>query len=266
MRLKSSKDAPGYADPDGAGATARSRTASVSPPKGEKPEGRAQMSGGAAHRSSGSSDMSKNRDAKDARPLSKAEAARASLLAAAKTCLLEVGYANLSTRRVAEGAGVPLSQIHYHFGSKSGMVLALLQAENERLLDRQRVMYAEDRPLSSRWKTAVGYLQDDMETGYVRVLHEMMAAAWSDAELAAEVRALLGGWQELLAGVATEAEQLVGGYGPFSPAEVVMLVGAVFIGGESFLLLGMEKYETALWAALEKFGSLIEAYEMKAGM
>ena len=28
------------------------------------------------------------------------------------------GYANLSTRRVADSAGVPLSQIHYHFGSK----------------------------------------------------------------------------------------------------------------------------------------------------
>jgi hypothetical protein len=143
------------------------------------------------------------------------------------------------------------------------MVLALLKAENERLLDRQRVMYAEDRPLSSRWKAAISYLREDMETGYVRVLHEMMAAAWSDAELASEVRAILGGWQALLIGVASEAEKLVGGYGPFSPAEVVMLVGAVFVGGESFLLLDLHDYEPALWTALEKFGHLIEAYEAK---
>ena len=52
--------------------------------------------------------------------------------------LLAVGYANLSTRAVAEAAEVPLSQIHYHFGSKQQLILAVLEAENERLLDRQR--------------------------------------------------------------------------------------------------------------------------------
>ena len=63
---------------------------------------------------------------------------RASILAAARACLLAEGYANLSTRRVAEAAGVPLSQIHYHFGSKQQLILAVLEAENERLLERQR--------------------------------------------------------------------------------------------------------------------------------
>ena len=43
---------------------------------------------------------------------------RLRILAAAKGVLMEAGYANLSTRGIAEAAGVPLSQIHYHFGSK----------------------------------------------------------------------------------------------------------------------------------------------------
>ena len=43
---------------------------------------------------------------------------RLRILAAAKGVLLDAGYANLSTRGIAEAAGVPLSQIHYHFGSK----------------------------------------------------------------------------------------------------------------------------------------------------
>ena len=45
-------------------------------------------------------------------------------------CLLADGYANLSTRAVAEAAEVPLSQIHYHFGSKQQLILAVLEAEN----------------------------------------------------------------------------------------------------------------------------------------
>ena len=40
------------------------------------------------------------------------------ILAAARACLLRSGYAAVSTRAVADDAGVPLSQIHYHFGSK----------------------------------------------------------------------------------------------------------------------------------------------------
>ena len=43
----------------------------------------------------------------------------------------------LSTRDVAAAAGVPLSQIHYHFGSKQGLVLALFEYLNAQLLDRQ---------------------------------------------------------------------------------------------------------------------------------
>jgi AcrR family transcriptional regulator len=43
---------------------------------------------------------------------------RERLLVAARSCLADEGYAGLSTRRVAARAGAPLSQIHYHFGSK----------------------------------------------------------------------------------------------------------------------------------------------------
>ena len=66
---------------------------------------------------------------------------RAAILAAARDCLLRDGFANLSTRNVAEEAGVPLSQIHYHFGSKRQLILAVLDAENARLLERQRAMF-----------------------------------------------------------------------------------------------------------------------------
>ena len=46
----------------------------------------------------------------------------------------------LSTRDVAAAAGVPLSQIHYHFGSKQGLVLALFEYLNAQLLDRQNAI------------------------------------------------------------------------------------------------------------------------------
>jgi len=65
------------------------------------------------------------------------------LLEAAKKVLRQNGYSGLSTRDVAAAAGVPLSQIHYHFGSKQGMVLALFEYLNAQLLDRQNALFGD---------------------------------------------------------------------------------------------------------------------------
>ncbi|HEY6570855.1 MAG TPA: helix-turn-helix domain-containing protein, partial [Candidatus Limnocylindrales bacterium] len=124
---------------------------------------------------------------------------RATILAAARERLLAVGYANLSTRAVAEAAEVPLSQIHYHFGSKQQLILAVLEGENARLLERQRTMYAGSEPLWRQWDQACDFLEADLESGYVRVLQEMIAAGWSDPEVASAVREFVGGWYRLLA-------------------------------------------------------------------
>ena len=53
----------------------------------------------------------------------RSSAARADLLQAARVVMRRDGLASLSTRSVATEAGAPLSQIHYHFGSKQGLLL-----------------------------------------------------------------------------------------------------------------------------------------------
>ena len=97
----------------------------------------------------------------------------AALLEAARQVLRQTGYAGLSTRGVAEAAGVPLSQIHYHFGSKEGMILALFEYLNAQLIDRQNAMFGDESlTLSQQWDRACDYLDDDIASGYVRILHE----------------------------------------------------------------------------------------------
>lgn len=187
--------------------------------------------------------------------------ARQILIEAAEACLLESGYARLSTRRVAEAAGVPLSQIHYHFGSKQQLILAVLEDQNRRLLGRQERLYAAAMPLWRQWEQACAYLEEDLESGYVRVLQEMIAAGWSDPEIAAAVRDQLRGWLELLTGVARAAAERMGGYGPFTPEEVVALVANVFVGVESTILLGVTEAEVPARSALRKMGELIRAAE-----
>jgi AcrR family transcriptional regulator len=202
-----------------------------------------------------------NRAARPARsPAAPRVDTRAQLLAAARACLVQEGYARFSTRRVADLAGVPLSQISYHFGSKQGLVLALLEADNQRLLQRQAATFAEPMPFSARWERACDHLEEDLTSGYVRVLQEMIAAGWSDPEVARAVRASLLGWHELLTGLAEEAARSFGGLGPFTPAEVAALVGPAFLGAEALILLGQDGAVPAR-QALRRVAAVIRSME-----
>jgi AcrR family transcriptional regulator len=186
---------------------------------------------------------------------------RAQLLAAARDCLLQEGYARFSTRRVADLASVPLSQISYHFGSKQGLVLALLEAENLRLLQRQAATFTEPMPLSARWERACDHLEEDLASGYVRVLHEMIAAGWSNPEVARAVQANIQGWHDLLTGLAEEAGQRFGGLGPFTAGEIAALVGTAFLGSEALILLGHEGATYPARQALRRVAAVIRALE-----
>jgi AcrR family transcriptional regulator len=186
---------------------------------------------------------------------------RTRILAAAKTSLLRVGYARLSTRVIAETAGVPLSQIHYHFGSRQKLVLELLEQENRRLLGRQAAMYGSDMPLWKQWEQACDFLDDDLESGYVRVLQEMVAAGWSDAEIARSVGQDIRGWFDLLAGVARRAEERFGNLGPFTPEEVAALAGLPFLGAETVILLGLDDTVIAARSGLRRIGHVLRALE-----
>jgi AcrR family transcriptional regulator len=184
------------------------------------------------------------------------------LLEAAKKILRQNGYSGLSTRDVATAAGVPLSQIHYHFGSKQGLVLALFEYLNSQLLDRQNAMFGNTKlKLSEQWNLACEYLDDDIASGYVRVAHELIAASWADPAVAKVLRAGIMGWVELVTNVTRRTEYSLG---PFSPEEIAALVANAFIGAESLYLLGVEKKGMPVRQALRRVGDLIRILESGA--
>ena len=182
---------------------------------------------------------------------------RSAIVAAARERLLADGYANLSTRAVAEAAEVPLSQIHYHYGSKLQLILAVLAAENARLLDRQRTMFDAPEPLWVRWELACDFLETDVASGYVRILQEMIAAGWSDAEVAASVREMVGGWYRLLGEVARREEKQGADLFGFTPEEVAALMATPFLGAEELILLGVQEETLPIRSALRKVGVIL---------
>jgi hypothetical protein len=123
-------------------------------------------------------------------------------------------------------------------------------------------MYGDDLPLWKQWEQACDFLEDDLHSGYVRILQEMIAAGWADTEIAQHVRGLLRGWFTLLVGVAERAESQLGGLGPFTAADVATLAGDAFIGAEALILLGLDGTDGVDHrVALRRVGELLRHHE-----
>jgi AcrR family transcriptional regulator len=188
---------------------------------------------------------------------------RALILDAARDALSRDGYTKTTTRAIAELAGVQLSLVHYHFRTKQQLLAAVLARENERLLGRQRELYASSEPLATKWLTACAYLREDLRTGYVRILWELWAVGLADAELAARWREALAGWRNLLTEVATEWETEHQLDLPLAPRALATLVANAFLGAEAEILAGVSEDEAPHLEALESIAQLIEWAERR---
>jgi AcrR family transcriptional regulator len=186
---------------------------------------------------------------------------RTNILDGAVAVLQRDGLSDLSIRKVATAAAVPLSQVHYHFGSKQGLLLAILARDSERLLARQSEMYAEDTPLWKQWEQACDFYDDDLASGYVRNLMEMIAAGWSDPDVAQAVRDLQMQWQALLTSVAEQAETRYQWTIGLSPTDVATMVHMMWMGAEAMQLLGFEEAGLELRPVLRRIGEIIRVLE-----
>ena len=192
------------------------------------------------------------------------EATRRRIVDAAREVLLERGHAATSTRAVADEAGVRLSLVHYHFGGKQGLLLEVLERENELLLQRQHKLYAAPGPLADKWRVACDFLDEDIHSGYVRVLWELWAAGLADEDLAAGWRAAMAGWRSLLESVYAAWADDLGLELPISARAMATLIGNLFEGIEIELLAGVPPEQAPHREVLEAIGVLIERAESRA--
>jgi AcrR family transcriptional regulator len=136
-------------------------------------------------------------------------AAEGALLDAAERLLLAEGYAAITTRRLAAEAGVNHGLVHYYFGSVENVLVRVLERFTERLIARQRSMYADpDVPFAEKWRTAMRYLDADRE--YQKVWYELQALAWNRPDLRARVAHVHDEWRAVLTEAFAEPRERYG--------------------------------------------------------
>jgi AcrR family transcriptional regulator len=129
---------------------------------------------------------------------SRRETATTALFDAAERLLVEDGYAELTTRRVAAEAGVNHGLVHYYFGSMEELLLQVLERFTARLIERQTAMYEADAPFLEKWRTAMRWLEEDVEGGYPKVWWELQAMAWNHHEMGERLARVDEEWRSLL--------------------------------------------------------------------
>ncbi len=125
-------------------------------------------------------------------------AAEEALLDAAERLLAEVGYAGVTTRRLAEEAGLNHGLVHYYFGSNENLLVRALERFTGRLITRQRELYAADLPFAEKWRTAMRYLVSE-DVSYQKIWLELQALAWNNPGVRARLARVNAEWREVLA-------------------------------------------------------------------
>lgn len=74
----------------------------------------------------------------------------------------------------------------------------VLERFTDRLIARQRAMYAADTPFIQKWRLAMAYLDEDRESGYQKVWYELQAMAWNNAEMRERLARVHGQWRQTL--------------------------------------------------------------------
>ncbi|HEX6653405.1 MAG TPA: TetR/AcrR family transcriptional regulator [Thermoleophilaceae bacterium] len=119
------------------------------------------------------------------------------LLDAAERLLVDVGHAGITTRRLAEEAGVNHGLVHYYFSSNENLLVRALERFTERMIDRQRAMYASDEPFIEKWRTAMRFLVSE-DLRYEKIWLELQALAWNDPPLRTRLARVNDEWRSVL--------------------------------------------------------------------
>jgi AcrR family transcriptional regulator len=151
---------------------------------------------------------------------------------AAIETLKDEGFAGTSARAISERAGLNQALIFYHFGSVVNLLLAALDSvSNDRMVKFSAAINNVSSP-TDLTNIAAQIFRDDLDSGHVTVLAEMIAGASSVEGLGVEVATRLSPWFTF----AEEAIEKSFGDSPLASllpsSDVAYVIVALYLGFE----------------------------------
>ena len=122
---------------------------------------------------------------------------RARIVEATVEALKTRGYAGTSTRTIAALGGFNPALIFYYFGSLNDLLAAALEHTSTARLERYRAAAEEAGSLGELVELLARIYEEDVASGHIRVVSELVAASVSQRELAPRVLELMEPWIDL---------------------------------------------------------------------
>jgi AcrR family transcriptional regulator len=162
---------------------------------------------------------------------------------AALETLREEGFAETTARSIARRGGFNQALIFYHFGSVSNLLLEAFRQTSEEQVARYRAASQDVASLTDLVEIARRLHTEDLESGAVTAVTQLMAAAASDPDLG---RTILDRFEEWI-GLVEEALRRAMDGQPFAAMvptrEAAYAVAAMFLGIELMTRLAPERSE-----------------------
>jgi AcrR family transcriptional regulator len=183
------------------------------------------------------------------------EETRQRLITAAFETLRDRGYAETSARAIAETGGFNQAQIFYYFGSVNGLLVAALERSSLEQLAAYRETVGNADSVSALFGAVRARLEEDLASGHVKVLAELIGAGTTDPELRNTVIELFTPWIELTEEAVRRAVEQAG-VGDLVPYGAVCL----FLGMQQMVTLtGDATRVLEMFSAAQQAATVLEA-------
>ena len=123
-----------------------------------------------------------------------AEETKDRIVEATLAVLKRSGYAGASARAIAAEGGFNQALIFYHFGSVRDVLLAALDRTSAERMTAYRAAAAEAPDIPALVEVAGTIYRDDLASGHITVLAELIAGASADPELGPEIVTRIAPW------------------------------------------------------------------------
>ncbi|MDQ3986583.1 MAG: TetR/AcrR family transcriptional regulator [Actinomycetota bacterium] len=116
------------------------------------------------------------------------------IIEAALDTLKNSGYRGSTAREISRRGGFNQALIFYHFGSITDLLLAALDETSARRMEAYETAVAGANTVEELIEVASRIYREDLASGHITVLSEMIAGSLSDPELGSEIVARLDPW------------------------------------------------------------------------
>jgi AcrR family transcriptional regulator len=166
------------------------------------------------------------------REAERAATTKSRIVDAAIETLKREGFAGTSARAIAQTGGFSQALIFYRFGTVNDLLLAALDETSARRMSRYRPLVERAGDLKDLIDAAAEIYREDLASGHIKVLAEMIAGSSAVPQLGPEVAARVEPWAAFTRDIIARIQRSLPLMGLIPPDDLAFAVVSLYLGME----------------------------------